>query len=148
MLTFKPWQASQDATFPTGPELSPSGTVQRPYFGPSGDEQHQADHTFLQHHDEQVDATLTEPWRRLGRVTWRGRRGASVYFIQAVLITEHDVQRVMVINRTYIDNRMYFSPILALISLITSCVCLNHILLLLSDHFIDFFTYLYSVTIK
>lgn len=45
--------------------------AQCPYFGPSGDEQHQADHTFLQHHDEQVDATLTQPRCCLGRVTCR-----------------------------------------------------------------------------
>lgn len=48
--------------------------VLRPYFGPSGDEQHQADHTFLQHHDEQVDATLAQPGRRLRGVTWRTER--------------------------------------------------------------------------
>lgn len=42
-----------------------------PYFGPSRDQQHQADHAFLQHHDEQVDTALAQPGGRLRGVAWR-----------------------------------------------------------------------------
>lgn len=48
-----------------------------PYFGPSWDQQHQADHTFLQHHDQQVDATLAQPGGRLWGFTWQRRGGTS-----------------------------------------------------------------------
>lgn len=41
-----------------------------PHFGPSRDQQHQADHAFLQHHDEQVDAALAQPGGRLRGVAW------------------------------------------------------------------------------
>lgn len=40
-----------------------------PHFGPSGDQQNQADHAFLQHHDEQVDAALAQPSGRLRGVS-------------------------------------------------------------------------------
>lgn len=49
------------------------------HLGPSWDEQHQGDHTFFQHHDEQVDATLSEPRRSLGRVTCGGQQGGEIF---------------------------------------------------------------------
>lgn len=45
------------------------------YFGPPGDEQHQADHALLQHHDEQVDGALAEPRGRLRRIACGAREG-------------------------------------------------------------------------
>lgn len=50
-----------------------------PHFGPSRDQQHQADDTFLQHHDQQVDATLAQPGGCLWGFTW-GRGGFRLGF--------------------------------------------------------------------